>query len=388
MKVNLDQPEFGGKIIYSLNGSVINGTTVDAYTGDEIKMDFEPWQGWDCSPHKDGELYKIGNIQDSQEVSITINGTNVNDIFKEDDNHKPELTVVLDKSVGENMRFEFEASSLDQESYNYVDKWYSNDYKLIDAKKIGTEKPIKISLQNSAIQSGKAVRIEVKKDKKISDVRYINDLTQIEEPISIYNPGENDTAKDWYKSIKINISLVDVMEFKEVNPSEHTNIIVKSMDSKKVIHSGDLVEESQGLIIIISPKTGYYVEGGNIENKTKYQESMKYSKYIKKINKLIRDHKAKKVCSITLGTKDTFAKYTYTYGGKKVSGTVKLREGEKLNIEYEITDSSYTLKEKSGGLLGIGGSSKKAKESIIISSDLDATTVDKETFGIEIKEGD
>lgn len=386
VSVGLQQPEFGGKIKYFVDQKQIYKSDYETYSGTVITMDFEPWEGWMCTC-KDGIEYVVGEY--GSQV-INVNGTNVNRLFTEDEGHKPKLNVTLEKSVGENIMFDFTASGLDSQSYTYESGWFRNDYKIIDGKKIGTEAPIIISMQNKAIQSGKAVKIVITKtdsDKKteIVDIRYVDDLTKLQEPIYIYNNPASAESKKWYSSIDIGISIVDVKSFIKPTASKNSMITVCSAETMKELKQGDLIEDTQKVVVKITPEKGYYIVGGNNSSKTEYQETMRYSKYVKDIIELIGKHSAEKMCTVKLGAADTFAQAVYKYKGEIVAGTLKLKPGEEITLEYEIINDDYKLSKKSGGVLGIGRTDKKTTKALTITPDMDGTTITKEDFGIEVE---
>lgn len=389
VEVNLKQPESGGEIKYYVDGKIVNTADYETYSGTVITMNFEPWEGWICS-YKDGVEYVVG---DSSRQIINANGIDVSELFSEDESHKPELNVVLEKSVGEDIRFDFSASGLDTKSYTYESGWFRNDYKIIDGKKIGTGNPIIISMQNKAIQTGKAVKIVVtktdsNKNAEISEVRYVDDFTELQDPIYIYKDSEIADSTIWYTSINIVVSIVDVTNFTEVSAGKNTVITVYNADTMKEFKQDDLIEESQKVVVKILPVKGYYVVDGNNTDETEYQETMKYSKYVKDISDLNEKHYAEKICSVKLDMSDSFAKYIYKYDGDPISGTVKVKAGEELTLEYEIIDSEYTLSEGVGGVFGIGKSYKKVTKTITIMADMDGKSITKSDFGIEVEKGE
>ena len=384
VSVALNQPEAGGEISYYVDGKKIVDTECALFSGKEIVMEFEAWEGWKCN-YQDGYKYKVTS-ENSQTIVFSKN------VFEEDKDHKPALTVVLEKSVGKDIRFDFSASGLDADSYRYSGKWYQNDYKIIDGKKIGTETPITISMNNKAIPSDKAVKIVVTKTtddnkSKSSEIRYVNDFTEVQKPIYIYAEDELATSKVWYKKINIAVSIVDVVEFEQPVSKKNTDVNVYISETNQKLADGDLIEENLEVKLKISPKEGYYIKYGNKKDKTVYQETMKYSKLEKEISKLLKKHIAKKICLVVLDESDKYASYTYKYDGKEVSGKVSLREGEKLTLTYEIKKAGYKLSEATGGFLGIGKSDKKITQEITISANLDGTTITRNNFGIEVKKG-
>ena len=93
---------------------------------------------------------------------------------------------------------------------------------------------------------------------------------------------------------------------------------------------------------------------------------------------------------MTLDSSDTFATYTYKLDGKEVSGTITVKEGQKLTLTYEITDSAYKLKEGAGGvpLVGWGKSYTKVSKDLTITPGMDGKTITKDDFGIETVKGE
>lgn len=390
VSVNLKQPVFGGKIIYSIDGKKILSDQIDTYSGTAISMDFEPWEGW-IGSCKDGMRYIVN--EDSTQ-SVTINNADVNNVFTEDNDHKPTLTVVLEESVGKEMMFDISVSGVQVDEDSYNGKWWKSDYKIVDAQKIGTEGNIVLSMKNKAIPSGEAVKIVVEKtdqdkNKTTSEIRYIDELTKLQEPIYIYSDLERGESEIWYETIHITISKVDVETFTAFKTDSNATITVRNESTKQELKEGDFIEKSQKVIVTITPTTGYYILNGNASDKTSYQDTMKYSKYLSDIEKIISKHTAEKYCEVTLDDSDSFAKYSYTRGKENVSGTAKFKQGEKLTLEYEIIDDDHKLKEAAGGFLGIvGQSNKKVTESLEITSDYDGKTITKADFGIEVTEGE
>lgn len=385
--VKLPQPSFGGRIVYYADGVKVDGESYRTNAGTVISMDFITWEGWKLNSELN--VYDNAEYIVSENTSQTvISGADVDRVFEEDEGHKPELTVVLEKSVGKDMQFDISASGIEQKDYKYEDKWYRNDYTLIKSK-IGAEQGIVISMKNRAIQSGKAVKISIEKADKDSkniekELRYINDLTKLQEPIYIYSDDADSNI--WYKNVNITISVVDVNTFTETKPAQHSTLTVKNADTKEILKAGDFIEKGQKVIVTISPEKGYYVSGKKTSNDV-YSQTMKYSEYVSDINGIIEKHPIKKILEITLDKSDSYASYKYKLEGTEVSDTViEAREGQELAIEYEIISSGYKLDKSYGGFLKIGASNKKAQSSIKITPDMDGKTIKKEDFGINAVE--
>lgn len=398
--VNLPQPSRGGKIIYMLDGKKISSNSVSTYSGSVITMRVDPWEGWKCS--FSGERKYYVNNDRNQTASIDMNS--IDTIFSEDEGHKPALSLNLEKSVGKDMQFTLKASDyyMDVESYgggwkitDLIDKdkktydIISNTQTIISKKKIGTDQPIVITIKNRAIQSGKAVRIAITKtdteDNKTKERRYIGDLSKEIAPIHIYRPGTNATSTVWYKSINITIGVVNVKTFTKPSNKENTIVTVKNSAMGTEMVNGDLIEAGTKVKVIISPMTGYYITGKNVSNDV-YSSTMPFSEYQKNISSIISKHPAKKYYTLTLDKSDPYAEYSYKLDGNKASGTIKAKEGQKLELTYKITDSAYRISHPDDGIIfRIGPSTSSVTKSITINEDMDGRVITKSNFGIETR---
>ena len=401
VEVSLPQPEYGGKINYSLEGTPTKENRITTYSGAEISMSFQPWEGWKCK-YKDGTVYKAS---DAESQIVQFDGHSVNTVFSEDEQHKPTLNFILDKSVGTDMKFKISAGGNYSSSVeNYGGGWQitdlfnnnqydliSNEQTLIKDQKIGTEKGIEIDVSNRAIPTGKAVRLVVEKtlqngDKSVEQF-YQEGITNAIIPVEIYPVGSNAKAKEWYRSISITVAVVDVEKFAEKEALANTSLIVKNKDTGKVLKAGDAVENSQELLVSLTPDPGYYIMGPKVKNDS-YQTNMKYADFVKDFSNTLAKYSAAKYYSIVLDDSDSFAKYTYSLDGNTVKGRVNVKEGQKLKLSYEITDDKHRLKEATGGFLIFGKSDKKAEKTISISSEMDGKTITKADFNIETIEGE
>lgn len=275
--VELQQPDYGGSIEYSIDGKRIYSPTVNTYSGKVIKMKINHWEGWMCDIDQ-GEYGVREEIYQSVEK---VNGKEIKKLFREDDWHKPTLNVVIDDSVGAEMMVNVEASGVSKNEKSYAEGWFKmrTDYKLVDSEKIGTEKGIILSLSNSAIPTGKALKVSVTKtvdgQKELErQLIYVDDVTKLREPIEIYSDKEISTTTKHYKDISINISLVDISKFRTVSPVANTSIVVRNADTMEEMRAGQYVEASQKVVVTIEANAGYFVTGKGAKNDI-YQTTMK-----------------------------------------------------------------------------------------------------------------
>ena len=402
VNVSLPQPKYGGSIIYKVDGKVVTNDSVSKYSGEIIEMSLNHWEGWILKNNGEGDtaFYTVTNNENQE---ITVNGKNIDDLFEEDVNHQPQLTVILGKNVGTDMELTISAANDYKAEVQYGGGWtvqkiikgekydiFDNSQVLISGDNIGTAEPIQLSMQNKAVQSGKAVKIVITKTstdgQKDKEVRYVDDIAKKVDPIYIYSPDEIADAKVWYKSISIEIDVVEVEKFSSTSAKANSKLTVRTVDTDIILKDGDLVEKDQKVVATITPDNGFYVSGKNVSNDI-YQKTMKYASYLKDIDSIVDEHDIKKYINITLDESDTYATYKYKLDSKEVSGVIRVKEGQKLELTYEITDDSHKMKEKTGGIpvLGIGASYTKVTKTISISHEYDGKTITKFTFGIEVE---
>ena len=396
--VELPQPKSGGTITYELNGKEIKDDSTQAYSGDTITMKFTPWEGWFINSEEKAAKYIVSDAQD-QTAKVNIDDTviSVDEVLKEDVNHKPELSLTLDKSVGDNMEFSLTASEFSSGEKHYGSSkdrfnFISNSETVIKDEKIGTDQPIQITMSNRAIQHGTAVRMIVtmtdSDGKETEETEYYSDLNNPIPPIYIYSPGTNATSTAWYKKVDISIGVVDIQTFAKPSAGENTKINVKNNMNGKLMKDGDLIEAGTKVTVNITPLSGYYVTGNNVYDNV-YSKIMKFSDYQEDIGSIISNHKAEKYVAVTLDKSDPYAAYTYELDGKEVTGTINAKAGQKLKLTYEITDSAYKLAKKSGGtIFNLGASETKATKTITITEEMDGKTITKADFQIETVKGD
>ena len=398
VKVSLPQPDYGGSVIYKLNGSRVDTNSVSTYSGAVITMKFYPWEGW-ISKYTGEKTYRVG---DNKNQVVNVDNTPIRSILYEDDGHKPKLSLVLEKSVGKAMEFTLDASGYSMDATNYGGGWQvtdifdkhgeyyditNNNQTIVKNQPIGTEKPINITMSNRAIQSGTAVRMIITKtdsdgNKKI-EKRYINTLNNVLDPIYIYEPGKNATSTTWYKSLSIKIGVVNINEFTPPKAGANTKVTVINEETGVTLKKGDLIESGTKVSVSITPIPRYYLTGKDAADDS-FAKTMNFAEYKKDIDSIISRHPAKKYYRITLDRSDSYANYSYKLDGKPVSGTIDAKDGQKLELTYEITDPSYRLtRSHDDSLFGLGSSFTTATETLKITANHDGKRLKKTDCDIE-----
>ena len=398
VKVSLPQPDYGGSVTYKLNGRRVYAKSVSTYSGAVITMKFSPWEGWISEVTGEAE-YRVG---DNKNQVVKAGKTDIKKVLHEDEGHKPKLSLILGKSVGKAMEFTLDASGYSMDVTNYGGGWKvtdifdnhgeiyditNNNQTIVKNKSIGTEKPITITMANRALQSGTAVRMIITKTDseghKTVETRYIDSLTDVLDPIYIYEPGKNATSTTWYRSFGIKIGVVDIIAFAPPKAGSNTDITVKNAENGAKLKRGDLIESDTKVTVYITPYARYYLTGKDATDNL-YKRTMTFGEYQKNISSIISKHPTEKYYRITLDRSDSYAEYSYKLEGKSVTGTIDAKAGQKLELTYKITDSAYKLtKSHNGTLIGIGASTSTATESVTVTAEMDGKRLKKTDFGIE-----
>ncbi len=375
VKVSLPQPDKGGTIIYSLDNKVLGGKTVDAFIGSEIHMSFETKNGWSCDA-QDGTIYKVS----SKEVQrANVNGVDVNDIFQEGQ-YKPTVTLTLDKNI--DVYTEFSITTVD----GCVDSLKLEDTKrnkLVFDEKVGTKEDLILSANGGTLLDGEALKVEVQKEakdkRKETDIQY---LTKI--PSDIRIPLYTDNSDVVYENVKITVSKPSVVAV-ESTSVENGSIAVKTTDltNNRYLKPGDVIEADRKVEVSLSAKNGYYVKGsGKTET---YVDTLKYSNYLKEVNSIISKHPIMKLVKITLDATDEYGNVTFLIDNKIVEpGVYALKEEQKLEVSYEITDGKHVIKRETSSFLtqALNKAKSKTKETatIVVTSALDGAKISREMY--------
>lgn len=383
VEVYLLQPKAGGTIRYSVNGTEIETSSIEVDAGTSISMDFEGWEGWICSA-EDKTLYIAGE-EDKQETNVK--GKDVDQIFLENEEHKPVLELVLDKSVGEMLQVDLSASGYEKSGIVYQQELLKNTYTL-STEKIGTEEGITVSLKNGSVQSGYAFKIKMVKTEKnknqSEEVLYIQKIP-VSEKLEIYHDTEIMDSPFYYDKVTITISLEEVEGY-EPKSIEHGEINLAYADTGAEVQEGEILDGEREVVVSIIPEEGYYLDSGKKNTNDLYQNTMSYKKYKSDIDKIIKDNPIKKIFIVTLDNNDPYGTVVYKLDGAEVSGTIEVREKQKLVMEYMITDSEYEIQTE--GLLKIVQSKTKGDVSIEITEEIDGTVLKREDFITVMKKGD
>ena len=163
--VNLLQPETGGSIAYFVDGKKLSGQTCTLRCGTVITMEFSHWNGWIVDANA-GKRYTVTEAK-NQTVSIT--GSDISKLFRESDDHKPTLNIVVKDSM-KSAIFEVVASENGKKNLSYAagsknsiipDLLGQNDREIFGGEKVGTGRDVVLSVTDDTIFAGHAMKLEI-----------------------------------------------------------------------------------------------------------------------------------------------------------------------------------------------------------------------------------
>lgn len=349
--VNLPQPIYGGSITYSINDVKQSGSNVKTYCGTTIQMKLNAWDGW----NKDQETASY-TVSAQQFQTATIDGKDVDHAFEELPEHKPKLTVNLDKSIGTNMKFSVKTADGKKTDLAYGKG--DGKCKTYEEEHIGTSEGITFMKLQGEIREGKVLKIAVEmmdeNKNEIQEVYYMEDPSEDSSKvhIPIYQTSERTNAL-YYKSIDVTVSVVDRLIYQ---PSAVANAVVTvtaaDVRDQPKLQTGNILDANRKVQVVIRPNNGYYLTGGKVKF-DQYQSEMTFGQYMKDIQSIINKHPVKKIFTVALDTTDEIGTIEYTLDGKPADGKIQIREGQKLVMKYKITASGYQIKRDSKSILGL-----------------------------------
>lgn len=401
VEVYLPQPQKGGTIEYSADGKILTGDKCRVPAGTVITMKFFSWTGW-VSQALDGAEYTVKDGQDGSQ-SVSIDGADLYEIFREVDQYKPTLKVVLNDTVQETL-FGISARGVETENLVYGEKnrgtWISdwtngNNRTVFDQVLGGTDQDITITMSNDAILDGYALKMNIvrmdSEGGRKELIRYIKKLPA-QEKIQIYNRQEAETNLASCKEITVTFSKVQVKSYAQ-KTLDHAKIQM-TFDSGQegegaVLQDGDILEPDRRVTVTIIPDPGYYVEGSK-EDSGVYTDTMTFSKWEKNSEKILDRHPAKKFWQVILDSSDDYGVCVYQLDGREVSGTVRLRQDQKLTLHYTLDDPGrFQIVRKTGIRGKIEELIHESQEEITIpvSQETDGSTIKREDYiTVEMKE--
>ena len=402
VSVFLEQPAAGGTIVYSINGKRISDPVVDTYYGTEIEYQFVPWNGWIVeNPDDFGHSYTVTESS-RQTLLISKNGFlgfQADHIFRESEEHKPALSVTIDKSVGNEMEFRVSCAGTGPgigtwEKYTESADWFDKSFKMVQGERIGTQENLILSARNGIIPPGKALKLEIRTSTGgeaagSSQVRYLQSIPADEE-ITLYGPTEFASSDVVYQEVDVKISRVDVLKYeRRMVPNAFLRVELEDTNHA-VISSGAILEGSRKVKVSLVPAPGYYLSGSRVWDGA-YEATMQFSTLCSEIDSILASISVSRLCYVTIDTEDAYGICVFKLDGTPLPrGTHGLRADQNLVLDYTLTDPRYQIVRGPGIGDAISDIFSKSMKSVTIpiTPDLEGEVLQRAQFIHIIKEGD
>lgn len=307
----------------------------------------------------------------------------------ESERNKPLLAVVLRNSV-KDISIGVYASGTQQDNLKYEDgkqeaqlpEWMTKltgkeDRTVFDGK-IGSGKEITLQITDNGLRAEEALKLEIliidTNGNLSKSVRYVT-KSIVEEKINMYEEWGRTNPSVVFRGVMVIVSRVTKETYHPQNV-ENAEVLVELNDITEpyVLQEGDILDASREVKILIAPQRGYYLSDSKMNI---YTDTMTYSEWKKECSKILEKYPVKKIIYVTLDTADAHGKCVYKLDGNEVAGEVELREGQKLVLEYTLTDADYRIVRGTtpGGLFGNVFHKDTESINISVSMELDGKIV-------------
>lgn len=232
------------------------------------------------------------------------------------------------------------------------------------------------------LKNGDSIMIVVKKGFKLVP-SVSEDGLDISNPITLLD------------GTQYNISINSVKEYSPIltvtkETATHGEYVQRIINNGKInlykengdaITEGDTIDDNESIMVTIKPNEGYYVSGKNVDNSI-YSKKMKYSDYIENQDEIINSHPILRYIRITLNSVDEYGECEFEYNNQNVSGTISVKQNDKIVLKYSLTSEKYSIEKPTGIINQIVSMFKKNSASIAITvtEDMDNTTINRNDY--------
>ena len=261
--------------------------------------------------------------------------------------------------------------------YNFLPFWPGNDA-IMSVTRNGTEESIQKGAEVvlSKVRAGDRFRIQVKPDYQVT---VQGTGISVSSPITLADSYEYvvEILENPDSSLGITVSRTSSTHGNFVpRTADHMGIAVTDSHGT-VLGAGNTVEENENVTVVLTAEDGYYLTGKGLKDGT-YTTTLKYSKYCTDIDEILHSHAAKKYIVVKLNNTDSYGDVTYLLAGKEVTGTLNLREDEKLEVKFVLEDETYEIV-RDGFMDGLLNRKEKTVQ-IPLSAALDGKTIQRSDY--------
>ena len=358
--LHLNQPLYGGSIIYYHDGREIDVNEISVKAESKIEYKLIADNGFIPVDNKNEDSFKV--TKEKEQSFPSENKT----MFKEQDEHKPSLTIDIngtssgfslntftpsDKpssyisfaiaNKSGNIEFTPDENENDVTKEEKSSFLGSNKHEVIVDKDIATYAPTKFEIQGIQLNNNQALKITrsdtIRGQKEpIATSDYVRQSNTNYELSFDYSTDENRT----YENVRLTFEIVSGFTH-QLRNIPYASLFVE-LDGKE-LEEGQFVEPDTEVDIRIIPDEGYYISGRNIENNC-YEDTMKYSKYISEISSIISKHPIHEYISMHLPASDLYGSYQYEFNDYEIQNEYdEFKEDDTLKVTFTAKEP-YSIK--------------------------------------------
>lgn len=267
---------------------------------------------------------------------------------------KTALEVSVAKNVGNKISFDIEADGISGRNCVYKSQSFGRDYTILEGT-IGAEEAIVISAKGEMRPKEQVLRLHIVKEdsnnNETEEIAYITELPGIQ-TINVYKDGLLDNFSMIYKSIEIEIELVEAMVYRQ-EKIENAVLAIRYAEGNDELKDGDIAEASRKIEVVIKPCEGYYLSGKKVSDDGCYRNTMSFKKYSNDIAEILEAHPVKKYIQVAFDTADEYGNCVFKLDGEEIgvegnTNKINIRDGQTITLEYTLTDSDYQIIRGSG----------------------------------------
>ena len=389
VSVLLDKPLAGGEIKYYANGQELTGQSAQLLCGTKITAQTIAQNGWEAQIESDDEYI----VTESNNQTISFNGKNVNDFFRQMESFKPILKVRGNGNLGTNCKVDITAKGY--ETTGAIAK----DINIVTEKGVGTDENVRFKFSSMDFDAeNNAVMVFVKKktadNLEYIEIHYVETANGTAE-IAFDNEKQYKEVNVELKAIKGEYFQPEKCEKAEIE-TYFADIVSDGTIRDELLTADTFIHDDRKISVKIKPVDGYTMIGADTENGIYKKKEIFYRDYKNQIHSVIQNQ-IKKACHFILNTEDELGKVEYRIDGQIKSGEIDTVVGKKLSIHYQITDDHYIIDyEKVDiwgamfGWTGVVNNDKSCTIEIEITEDMNDKTISRGDYikVFKIKRGD
>lgn len=324
--VNIYLPQFpGGTLIYKVNGRELTGENAEVRYGTLITAEPKAWNGWTT------DISRIDyRVEENNKLVIPVN----DGMFTEQ--AKPNLELKIKVSVPQT-KITIRAEELEKQiSYAPGDIFaavFNGQVQTIVNQRIGTVGNIQITLDDIDPDTLSFINVAIIRDGVKEEM-----LVNSGEPIVLQVYPDNNREK-LIQNITVELSLAGCYV-----PGDYEHVHVSLLKNDNEITDGYLFLDERVKVVLVPDEMHYFVGANTMDDC--FSQEMAYGEYLDKSFDDVFKNQMKEKKKVTLVEKGKYGTSAYKVNGVAVNGTVLLKDTDRLEATYTITNNAYEIGSK------------------------------------------